>query len=164
MISLTLVFFTSFLFSGLIEGLTKFNSNIINYKDITLVSNSCCTILCLRCICLFFSLNILLLTLTIATWLSQHIDTCGVGLVHKGIFAKRFISHSTSELAFSKAINSTSIVDRVMQVCLTDFQETALLPRMKTYPLVDFISSEFEIQYASLNPSRTLGNQLNHKP
>ena len=105
MISLTLVFFTSFLFSGLIEGSTKFNSDIINYKDITPVSNSCRTILCLKRICLFFSLNILLLTLAIATWLSQHIDTCGVGLVHKGIFAKRFISHSTSELAFSKAIN-----------------------------------------------------------
>ena len=40
-----------------------------------------------------------------------------------------------------------------MQVFLVDFQETAPSPRVKTYPLVDFISSESEIQFASLNPS-----------
>ena len=157
-------FSTSFLFSGLVKGLTKFNSNLTNSKDITPVSSSCRTILCLKRICLFFPLNILLLTLAIATWLSQHIDTNRVGLVYKGISAKRFLSHSASELAFSKVINSASIVDRVMQVCWADFQEIALPPRIKTFQLVDFISFESKIQFASLNPSRTLGSPLKHKP
>ena len=85
-------------------------------------------------------------------------------LVHKGISAKRFLSHSASELAFSKVINSASIVDRVMQVCWADFQEIALPPRMKTFQLVDFISFESKIQFASLNHSRTLGSPLKHKP
>ena len=117
---------TSFLFSGLVKGSIKFNFDLTNSKDITLVSSSYRTILCLRHICMFFPLNILLLALAIATWLSQSIDTNRVGLVHKGISAKRFLNHLTSELAFSKVINSASIVDRVMQVCLADFQETAL--------------------------------------
>ena len=154
----------SFLFSGLVKGSTKVNSNLSNSKDITLVSSSYHTILCLKRICLFFPLNILILVLAIAVWLSQCIDTDGAGLVHKRISAKRFLSYSTPELVFSKAINSTSIIDRVMQVFLANFQETALSPRMKTYPLVDFISFESEIQFASLNPSRTLENPLKHKP
>ena len=68
------------------------------------------------------------------------------------------MSHSASELAFFKAMNLASIVDRVMQVCLDDFQETAPPPKVKTYPLVDFISFELEIQLALLDPSRTFGN------
>ena len=147
---------TSSLFSGLVKGSTKFNSDLTNSRDITPVSSSYLTILCLRRICMFFPLNIVLIALTIAAWLSQHIDTDGVGLIHKGIYAKRFLSHSASKLFFSKVINSTSIIDQVMQVCLAKFQETILLPRMKTYPLVDFISSESEIQFASLNLSRNL--------
>ena len=154
---------TSFLFSGLVKGLDKFNFDLTNSRDITPVSSNYHTILRLRRICLFIPLNSLLLALAITVWLSQCIDTDGVGLVHKGISAKRFLRHSTLELVFSKAINSTFIVDQVMQVCLADFQETALPPRMKAYPLVDFISSESEIQFASLNPSRTLGNPLKHK-
>ena len=113
---------------------------------------------------MFFPLNILLLALAIVDWLSQHIDTDEASLIHKRIFVKMFLSHSTSKLVFSKAINSTSIVDRVVQVCFAIFQETALPPMIKTYPLVDFISSESEIQFASLKPSRTLGNPLKHKP
>ena len=97
---------TSFLFSGLIKRLTKFNSDLTNSKDITPVSSSCRTILCLRHIYMFFPLNILLLALVIAAWLSQCIDIDEAGLVHKGIFAKRFLSQSASKLAFSKAINS----------------------------------------------------------
>ena len=78
-----------------------------------------------------FPLNILLLALAFVAWLSQCIDTDGVGLIYKGISANRFLSHSALELAFSKAINSTSIVDHVMQVCLDDFQETAPPLRVK---------------------------------
>ena len=95
---------------------------------------------------MFFPLNISLLHLATAAWLSQCIDTDGVILVHKGISANRFLSHSTSELALSKAINLASIVDQVIQVCLDDFQEIRPPIRVKTYPLVDFISLELEIQ------------------
>ena len=42
---------------------------------------------------LSFPLNILLLTLAIVTWLSQYINTNGVGLIYKRISAKRFLSH-----------------------------------------------------------------------
>ena len=109
---------------------------------------------------MFFPLNILLLALTIVVWLSQHIDIDGAGLVHKGISSNIFMSHSALELAFAKAINSTSMVDGVMQVCLDDFQETTPPLRVKTNPLVDFISCESKIQLASLNPLRTFGNPL----
>ena len=109
---------------------------------------------------MFFPLNILLLDLAIAAWLSQLIDTDGAILVYKGISANRFLSHLVSELALSKAIYLAFIVDQVIQVCLDDFQETAPPPRVKTYPLVDFISLELEIQLASINPSRTFGNPL----
>ena len=43
--------------------------------------------------------------------LSHCIDIEDVGLIHKGIFSNRFMSHSASKLAFSKAINSASIVN-----------------------------------------------------
>ena len=70
----------------------------------------------LRRIYLIFPLIILLSTVAIAVWLFQHIDINSVGLVYEGISAKSFLSHSASNFAFYKAINSTSIVDRVMQV------------------------------------------------
>ena len=96
---------------------------------------------------MFFPLNILLLGLATVAWLSQCIETDRATLVHKGISANRFLSHSTSELALSKAINLASIADQVMQVCLDDFQEITPPIRVKTYPLVDFISLELEIQF-----------------
>ena len=101
----------SFLFSGLVRRSAKFNYDLTRCRDITLVSSSYRTILCLRCICLFFPVNILLLALAIAAWLSQHIDMEGVGLAHSGISDNRFLSHSASELTFFRAINSASIVD-----------------------------------------------------
>ena len=100
-------------------------------RDINPISSNRCIVWCLRRICLFFPLNILLLALAIATWLSQCIDTDGAGLIHKGISDNRFMTHSTSELTFSKVINSASIVDRVMQVFLDYFQETTPPPRVK---------------------------------
>ena len=156
----TAVCSTNYLFSSLVRGYVKFNSDLPKSKDITPISINYRTRLCLRRICMFFPLNILLLALAITAWLSQFIDTDGVGLIHKGISLNRSLSHSTSELAFSKAINSTSIVDRVMQVCLDDSQEIAPPPRVKMYQLVAFISSESKIQLASLNPSRTFVNPL----
>ena len=70
-----------------------------------------------------------------------------------GISSKNCCSHSASSLALSKAMNSDSIVERAIHVCLKDFQNTTAPPRVNTYTLVDFDSSESAIQLASLCPS-----------
>jgi len=72
------------------------------------------------------------------------------GLDHSGIFFKNCRSHSASSAALSKVINSNSIVERAMQVCLEDFQDTTASPRLKMYPLIDFDFSESAIQFTSL--------------
>jgi hypothetical protein len=99
----------------------------------------------------------LLFALDIAAWQSQFIHMQDSGFFHKGISAKRFLSHSTSDLAKSNAINSASIVDLAIEVCLEDFQATATAPREKINPLVDLVSLESDIQLASEYPSSTLG-------
>ncbi|CAL2252328.1 unnamed protein product [Prunus armeniaca] len=48
-----------------------------------------------------------------------------ISLGHIGISSKKFLSHSASSPALSKAMNSDSIVDRAMHVCLEDFQDIA---------------------------------------
>jgi hypothetical protein len=55
----------------------------------------------------------------------------------------------------SKAINLDSIVDLAMQVCLKDFQETAVPLIVKINSLVDFESLILDILLASLYPSST---------
>ena len=45
-------------------------------------------------------------------------------------------------------------------VCLEDFHDTAPPTKLKTQPLVDFVSSESEIQFASLNPSIPIGKHV----
>ena len=47
-----------------------------------------------------------------------------------------------------------------MHVCLEDFQDIATLPRVKTYPFVDFVSFVSDIQLASLYPSSTIGYRV----
>ena len=79
----------------------------------------------------------------------------GNGLGHNGITFKNYRSHFASSLALSKDINSDSIVERTIHVCLKDFQDTAAPPRVKTYPLIDFDSSESAIQLVLLYPSST---------
>ena len=69
----------------------------------------------------------------------------GTGLSHNGISSKNYRSHSASSPSLSKAINSDFIVERAMQVCLEDFQDTAAPPRVKIYLLVDFNFSEFAV-------------------
>ena len=60
-------------------------------------------------------------------------------------------------------MNSDSIMERAIHVFLKDFQDTAAPPRVNTYPLVDFDSSESAIQLASLYPSSTDGYFLYFK-
>ena len=54
-------------------------------------------------------------------------------------------------------MNSNSIVERAIHVCLEDFQDTVAPARVNMYPLVNFDSSESAIQLASLYPSSTGG-------
>ena len=57
----------------------------------------------------------------------------------KWISSKKFRSHSASSPALSKAMNSDSIVERAIHLCLDDFQDIAPPPIVKMYPLVDFV-------------------------
>ena len=82
----------------------------------------------------------------------------GTGFSHIGISSKKFLSHSASSAAFSKAMNSDSMVDLANTVCLVDFHDIAAPPSVKTYPLVDFEFLESDIQLASLYPSKTVGS------
>ena len=81
----------------------------------------------------------------------------GTGFCHNGISSKNYRSHSASSPALSKAMNSDSVVERAIHVCLKDFQDIAVPPRVNTYPLVDFDSSKSAIQFASMYPSSTGG-------
>ena len=60
-------------------------------------------------------------------------------------------------------MNSDSIVERAIHVCLDDFQDIDPPPIVKTYPLVDIISGDPVILFASLYPSRTTGFCCNAK-
>ena len=55
------------------------------------------------------------------------------------------ISHSAFSSVLSNAINSNSIVERTIQVCLEDFQDTIAPPRVNMYSLVDSDFSESAI-------------------
>src|SRR3954464_9056175 len=114
------------------------------------VESSCLMVLCLRRICLDLPLYMVLCALPIADWLSQCIRIAGTGFDHSGISFKRWRNHSASSAHLSKAINSDSIVDLAMIVCLEDFQDTAAPPNVNTNPLVDFVSFISDIQFASL--------------
>ena len=69
----------------------------------------------------------------------------GTCLGYKGISSRNCRSHSASSPSLFKAINSDSIVEWAMQVCLEDFQDTTVPPRVKMYQLVDFNFSESSI-------------------
>ena len=75
---------------------------------------------------------------------------------HNDISFKNCQSYSASSLALSNAINSDFIVEWAIHVYFKDFQDTVAPPRVNTYPLVDFDSSESAIQLASLYPSSTV--------
>ena len=66
--------------------------------------------------CLFFSFTVLFFVIDIAVFQSQCKDTKGVDCIPKGIPDRKFINHSTSLLADSKAINSDSMVKVAMRV------------------------------------------------
>ena len=85
----------------------------------------------------------------------------GTGLVHIGISSRKFRSHSASSPVLSNAKNSDSIVDLAMQVYLEDFQETVAPPKVNTYPFMDLVSLESDIQLALLYPSNTAGFSYN---
>ena len=92
-----------------------------------------------------------------AAWQSQCMQMEAIELVYNSISINKLLSHSASDIAYSKATNSDSMVDVAMQVCLDDFQETAPLVSVNTYPLVGFTSSVSEIQLTSQYPSNIVG-------
>jgi hypothetical protein len=53
------------------------------------------------------------------------------------------------------------MVKQLIIVCLTYFQQTTPPHNVNTYPLVNFVSFELEIQLASLNSSTKQENQYN---
>ena len=61
----------------------------------------------------------------------------GTDFDHNGISFKNCQSHSASSSALFKDMNSDSIVEQIIHVCLKDFQDTIALSRV---PLVDFDS------------------------
>lgn len=67
----------------------------------------------------------------------------------KGIVAKNFFSYSALELTSSRAINCDSIVNSAMIIYLVDFHDNAPTSKVTTYLLVNFISFDAEIEFAS---------------
>lgn len=70
--------------------------------------------------------------------MSQCMSIAGTGFSHMRISSKKILSHS----AYSTALSKTIIVP----------------PSVKTYLFVDFEFLEFDIQLASLDPSKTDGS------
>jgi len=66
------------------------------------------------------------------------------------IFSKNFQSHFDFSPTLSKAINSNTIVDLAMQVCLEDFKEIVALLVIKINPFVNFKSLVTYIQLTLL--------------
>jgi hypothetical protein len=64
----------------------------------------------------------------------------GTSFCQLEISSKTFQSHFDFSPTLSKAINSNTIVDLAMQVCLEDFKETVAFLVIKMNPLVDFKS------------------------
>lgn len=120
--------------------------------EITPLESNYFMVLCLRLICLDLLLNMLFLALACA--ISQCMQIAVTGLCHLGMSSKRFFNHYASSIALSRTLNSNSIVERGIHVCLVDFQETSSLPNVKTCPLVDLDVVLSKIQFASLYSSR----------
>ena len=124
---------TYFLFSGLVTRSTKFNSEPYKFQEYNPYLQQLSYSIVSQAYIHVLSIKYVALSLSYCNLAIISIDIDGVALIYKGIFAKRFLSYSTLEFAFSKAIISTFIVDRVMQIFLANFQEIAPPPSMKTY-------------------------------
>lgn len=77
------------------------------------------------------TLYILLCTLPITDY-QQCILIAGTSLGQHGISYKILRSYYASSPTLFKAMNSNSIVDRAIQVCFKDFQDTVALSIAKT--------------------------------
>ena len=58
-------------------------------------------------------------------------DIEGAGFIPNGISIKKILNQSASYPAKSNVINYDSMVDRVIKLCLEDFQDTTPPPRVK---------------------------------
>ena len=116
----------------LVSGSTKFLSDFSYSKKMTLSFSICFTALCPMRMCHFFLLYTLLYATSIATWESQWREIVVGCLPHNGISARKIFSHSVSWPANSRVMNSTSRVERVIQVYLVDFHKIAPSPKVNT--------------------------------
>jgi len=74
----------------------------------------------------------LLVTLDIATWLSQYIEIRGIGLFNNDKSHSKFLRNSASLVVVYIAIIYASMVEREIIVCLADFHDTAPPAKVKT--------------------------------
>ena len=133
-------------------------------KESTPFLINCLTASCRMRICLFLPLYAPLFATQMAARESQCREIVGARCPHIGISASRLLSHSASCPARSRAMNSDSIVDRAMQLYFADFHETAAPHNVKTYPLVEQISSVPLTQFASQYHSKTQGKPSKSNP
>lgn len=140
-----------------IKGSAKLSFNFVKLVAITLFEIKCLMLLCLWCICLDLPLYIVFWALVVVDWLSQWVINAVTYLYQHDISSKRYRCHWVSSFASSKAMNSDSIVDIVIQVCLEGFHETTPPLIMNTYPLVDLDFFVSDIQFASLYHSSIVG-------
>ena len=121
-----------FLVKPFVIGDAKFLLDLTYSKEITPSLNNCLTAPCLMRMCLFFPLYTLFLAIPIVACESQWRETGEVCLSHKGVSAKRFLSHLASCTANLRAMNFNSMVERAIHVCLKDFHEIAPAPKVNT--------------------------------
>ena len=153
-----------FLINPLVIGSTKIYLDLTYSKEITPSFNNCLNAPRLMRLCLFFILlYTLFLSIPITGCESQWRETGESCLPHKSISAKRFLSHSASCPANSRAMNSDSMVECAIQVCLEDFHEIAPARTKCAIQLVELSSSLSNTQFPSQKPSKTAENFLKRK-
>ena len=82
--------------------------------------------------CLFFPLNVLFFAIDIVAWQLQCINIEGVSCIPRAIHDRKFLNHLVSLPVDSIAINSNSMVEVAIRVCLDDFHATTPPPKLKT--------------------------------
>jgi len=135
-----------------VSGFTILFFNLTKSREMTPWEIKFLIDLCLTLKCLLFSLKFVLVTLDIATWLSQCTEIEGIDLFNNGKSHNKFLRNSVSLVAVSKAIIYAYMVKCEIIVCSADFHDTVPPAKVKTYLFVDFVSWEWKIQFCTTNP------------
>ena len=123
-----------FLFNPLVMGSTKFLLDLCIFQGNNTQFQQLfkCTISDANMSFLLLLLYTLFYSIPITACESQWRESGEACLPHKGISAKRFLSHWASYPANSRAMNSYSMVECAIQVCFEDFHEIAPAPKVST--------------------------------